>query len=130
MKKYTQLVSNKIMTPDGTIIQSFHVHDYVVHNDKNGKQYMVDGGLEYLRRTVHSDAPYTELSLYIEDHFEDIRKEFHWGTRGKDGKQPLTWKALMHLDTDHIKNILETQTNIKQWVCDLFEQELQFRGIK
>jgi hypothetical protein len=130
MKKYAQLVSNKIRTPDGTIIQSFHCHDYVVHHDKNGKNYMVDGGLDYLRRNVHSDAPYTELSLTVEDNFEDVRRDFHWGTRGKDGRQPLTWKRLIDLDTDHILNILETQTHIKPWLRDLFEQELQVRGVK
>jgi len=130
MDKNRQLVSNKIMTPDGTILQSFHRHDYVTHLDKNGKVYMVDGGLEYLRRSVYEDAPYIELSCYTDDSFDTVRNVFHWGTRGKDGKQPLTWKALADLDTDHIKAILETQTHIKQWSRDLFEQELQLRGVK
>ena len=130
MKQNSQLVSNKIMTPDGTIIQSFHRHDYVVHLDRNGHKYMVDGGLEYLRRNIHEDAPYTELSLCCDDNFDDIRREFHWGTRGKDGRQPLKWKPLCDLDTTHIEAILETQTQIKPWLRDLFEKELKLRNVK
>jgi hypothetical protein len=130
MKQNSQIVSNKIMTPDGTIIQSFHRHDYVVHHDKNGHEYMVDGGLEYLRRNVHHDAPYTELSVYSDDNFEDVRQAFHWGTRGKDGDQPLKWKAMCDLDTEHVEAILETQTQIPQWLRDLFEKELEFRSAK
>ena len=58
------LVYNAIRTPDGTVLESRHRHDHVEYIDKNGKEYMVDGGLEYIRRNVHEDAPYEELSVY------------------------------------------------------------------
>lgn len=121
-------LANRIRTPDGTILQSFNVHDYKEYTDKtNGKLYMVDGGLAYLRRNHHEDAPYEELSVTIEDPFTTIREAFHWGTRGIDGKQPLTWKALKDLDTDHIKAILDTQTHITQTLVDVFQEELYYR---
>ena len=123
----TQIVANKIRTPDGTILQSYHVHDYKTHLDKNGYTYMVDGGTEYLRRTIVDEAPHEELSVMVTDSHEDIRAAFHWGTRGKDGKQPLSWVALKDLDTDHIQAILDTQTRISDWVKNIMSVELNYR---
>ena len=124
MKK---IVANRIRTPDGTMLQSFYTHDYRVHVDKNGFEYSVDGGLEYLRRTTHPSAPYTELSVYADDPFDLIRLAFCWGTRGKDGKQPLKWVALCNLDTDHIEAIMETQTQVPEHLLNIFKRELQWR---
>lgn len=121
-----QIVCNRIRTPDGTVLQSHHRHDYVTYLDKNGKQYMVDGGNEYLRRNYHEDAPYTEMSLTTDDDFESIREAFTWGTRGKDGKQPLTWVSLCMLEVAHIQAILETQP-LAEYVTRLLEKELEYR---
>jgi hypothetical protein len=88
---------------------------------------MVDGGNDYLRRIVVDNAPYEELSVYSDAPFETIRKELNWGTRGKDGNQPLECKPLCDLDTEHIHAILETQTHIEPWLFKLFEQELEYR---
>ena len=60
-----QLISNKIRTPDGTILQSFNRHDYKTYIDANGFEYMVDGGIDYLRRIIVDDAPYEELSVSV-----------------------------------------------------------------
>ena len=64
MMSKERIVSNRIRTPDGTILESMHRHDYVTYTDANGKEYMVDGGLDYLRRNVHDDAPYQEPVSY------------------------------------------------------------------
>jgi len=118
------IVANMIRTPDGTILQSKHRHDYVTYVDKNGKEYMVDGGLAYLRRNVHDDAPYEEMSLYAHDDHSLVREHFHWGTRGLDGKQPIKWVALKDLETDHIEAIIETQHHISTELRTLFIREL------
>jgi len=127
LDKDTKIVSNKIMTPDGTILRSLHHHDYQTYIDKNGLEYMVDGGTTYLRRNVHDDAPYTEMSVYFDAPFDIIRQELHWGTRGKDGKQPLEFKPLCTLDTDHIVAILHTQLHISNEMYLAFEKELEYR---
>ena len=122
-----KIVANRIRTPDGTILESMHRHDYVTYLDANGKKYMVDGGLDYLRRNVHDDAPYQELSVYDDDPHELIREVFRWGTRGKDGKQPLTYVPLKDLTKDHIEAILDTQSHIRDYIRKIFLDELSFR---
>jgi hypothetical protein len=122
-----QIVANMIRTPDGTVLQSFHRHDYKTYTDKNGKEYMVDGGLDYTRRFVHDDAPYEELSAYSNDPHDVIREAFKWGTRGKDGKQPLTYVPLKNLTVDHIEAILKTQDHIQQYIRNIFLDEMIFR---
>ncbi len=123
-----KLLCNRIRTPDGTILESMHRHDYVCYTDANGKEYMVDGGLDYLRRNIHDDAPYEELSLYCNSDHGVIREAFRWGTRGLDGKQPLTWLVLKDMATDHVEAILETQTHLRDHIRQVFVNELNFRG--
>ena len=128
MMNKARIVSNRIRTPDGTILESMHRHDYVTYVDKNGKEYMVDGGLDYLRRNVHDDAPYEEMSVYDDAPHVEIREVFKWGTRGKDGRQPLKFVPLKDLTTEHIDAILETQTHIADHIRKIFIDELNFRN--
>jgi hypothetical protein len=130
MMSEARIVSNRIRTPDGTILESRHRHDYVTYVDANGKEYMVDGGLEYLRRNVHDDAPYEELSVYDDAPYALVREVFKWGTRGKDGKQPLTYVPLKDLTNEHIEAILDTQIHISERIRKLFIGELTFRGVQ
>ena len=123
----SKIIANRIKTPDGTILQSFHRYDYKSYTDKNGLTYMVDGGNDCMRRTVHMDAPYDDMTVYIDDPFQEIREAFHWGTRGKDGKQPLKWKPLCKLADDHLAAIIETQTQISEELLNIFKQEVEWR---
>ena len=84
--------------------------------------------MDYVRRIVHDDAPYEELSVYSNDPHKLIREAFKWGTRGKDGKQPLTYVPLKDLTTEHIDAILETQTHIQEYIRKIFLDELEFRN--
>ena len=125
MRDEARIVANRIRTPDGTILESMHRHDYVTYTDANGKEYMVDGGLDYLRRNVHEDAPAEELSVYSDAPHSVIREVFKWGTRGIDGKQPLKFVVLKDMTTDHIEAILETQ-NLPGYMRKIFLDELDF----
>jgi len=97
VKHHKAIVHNAIQTPDGTIIESRHRHDYVEYIDANGNEYMVDGGTEYLRRG-YTVADYTEMSLYEDDDIELIRKVVTRGGRGKDGKRPLTFVPICEMN--------------------------------
>lgn len=124
----TKILSNVIRTPDGTILQSFHTHDYKSHVDANGETYVVDGGRDYFRRSVNT-IPAVDLSVTLESPWEDQRDAFKWGTYGKDGKQKLQYKALKDLTTNHIQAILDTQTHIPEWMRTMiFERELSYRS--
>ncbi len=122
----TQLIANRIQTPDGTILQSFTRQDYKQHLDANGEVYIVDGGLDYQRRSVNV-VPATELSVYEGDDHQHIRKAFHWGTYGKCGTLPRRWVMLADMYTDHIAAILDTHSRIPDWLRDVFHDELKFR---
>jgi hypothetical protein len=123
----SEILVNMIRTPDGTLLQSKHRHDYVTYMDKNGLEYMVDGGHAYLRRIVHDEYPYEEMSLYAGDSIETLREYFTWGTRGMRGNQSLTWLKLKDMSSDHIEAILVTQSHISDAVRELFQQELNYR---
>ena len=119
------IVYNAIQTPDGTVIESRHRHDYVTHTDANGKTYMVDGGLDYLRRTAHGDE--VELSVSLDDGHEKVREVLTWGTRASH-LLPLAYVKLCDMTTDHIGACLETQNRMHKNVRAAMQNELLFRS--
>lgn len=125
MTSETRLLLNRIKTPDGTILTSYNRHDYLTHKDTITKEVlMVDGGNDYIRRHV---GTYEELSVYDDGSHLTRRSALHWGTRGKDNKQPLTYKPIKDLDSDHIEAILRTQTQISEFYKQVFKEELKYR---
>ncbi|MGR5076075.1 hypothetical protein [Photobacterium swingsii] len=120
------IVLNRIKTPDNTTLISRHRHDYVTYVDKNGETYMVDGGTDELRRNVNTE-PFEEQSIYSGAPHYEVRQGFYWGTRGKNGNQPVEFKPLKTLDTDHIEAIIQTQKNQPRWRIEIFKAELAFR---
>ena len=122
----SNLIANRIRTPDGTILQSFHRHDFNSYTQADGTTYFVDGGLAY-QRIGGSTMP-IDASVYEGAPHEVAREVFHWGTRGILGDQPVKFKPLKDLDTDHIEAILDTQHQVPQYLRNLFEAELVCRG--
>ena len=123
--KILRILLNRIKTPDGTILTSYNRHNYVEYKDTLTKEVlMVDGGTDYLRRNI---GTYEELSVYDDGSHITRRSAVHWGTRGKDGKQPLVYKLLKDLDSDHIEAILKTQHQISDFYREIFKEELKYR---
>jgi len=127
LEERPRLIYNAITTPDGTTIESKYRHNFVVHEDANGKEYAVDGGLDYARR-CGDFQDVIELSLYdTEPH--DVQREFlTWGTYGKGGDQPIQYKRIKDMDTEHIEAVLsECMPSKVRRVC--MENELLYRGV-
>ena len=122
-----RIIHNSIRTPDGTVLVSRSVHDYVTYVDKNGHEYMVDGGTGYLRRNFVEEAPYKELSLYVDDPHEQIREVVTWGTYGKGGTDVFKLKLIKNLTNDHVNAIIRTQSQLSDEVRQMFHDELEFR---
>jgi hypothetical protein len=120
------LVLNRIRTPDGHVLTSYGRHDFKVHIDGNGETYMVDGGIDYLRRNKNQE-PYEELSVYSDASHDMVRNNMYWGSRGRDGSEPLNYILLKKLSINHIQAILETQIHIQDWVMEIFKTELELR---
>jgi hypothetical protein len=120
-----KLIRNAIQTPDGTIIESHSRHDYVTHTDANGKGYMVDGGLDYIRRSANGDE--IDMSLYNDQPHEVQRDVLTWGTYGINGDQPLQYKSIANMDTGHLEAVVEMKN-----VCPLrrkcMQKELELRN--
>jgi hypothetical protein len=124
-----QIIRNAIKTPDGTILESRHRHDYKAHIDRvTTERYAVDGGLDYFRGSINKVKP-EYLHVTTEDHFEVQREAFTWGSYGKDGDEPKHYIKLKDMQTEHILAILDTQYHIwGTYVEKLFKQEIALRG--
>lgn len=123
-----KLLANRWQTPDGTILESRHRHDYVEYVDKNGICYAVDGGTDYSKLTgVDAFGSLKNLCVYSDDPHVLIREELTWGTRGVFGDQPVKLVPIMDLSTEHINAILDTQWQISPQLREVFQNEIWFR---
>jgi hypothetical protein len=124
------IIRNAIMTPDRTFLRSFHVHDYVTHTDEiTGEKYVVDGGTQYLRRSVN-EVPAEDFTVTMQDKFTLIRYAFVWKSYGKNYEHlpEGIYIALCDMTDDHIEAILNTQVHIRgTYVEELMIAELQYR---
>lgn len=122
-----KLIRNAIRTPDGTILESRHRHDYKEYTDKNGVTYMVDGGLDYIRRFINAGHPAQDLTVYLEDGHTRVREALTWGTYGPNGDQPLRYVRLMDMTTDHIQACLDNVPTMYPQFRTAMEDELSYR---
>ena len=127
-QEMNRLLRNAIQTPDGTILESRHRHDYREYEDDNGEVYIVDGGLDYLRRSINHNTPATDLSLTEVDPHLVVREKVTWGTYGKLGDQPLSEITIATMTTEHLQAVLDTQENMYPQVRDLMTAELEYRN--
>ena len=77
----------------------------MTYTDANGKEYMVDGGLDYLRRSIHDDQ--IDLSEYDDAPHERQRELLTWGTYGPKGDQPLQYKTIAEMETGHLEAVVK-----------------------
>ena len=119
------ILSNRMRTPDGTILESKHRHDYVTHLDANGNEYMLDGGLDYVRVSANGDEEM--LTVYDDDPYEDIRGVVKWGTYGKNGDETLVHVRISDMSTQHLRACLDTVKTMRPALRHVMQKELEYR---
>jgi ubiquitin len=128
IKMIRQILVNKIQTPDGTILESHHRHDYKSYKNKNGQTYAVDGGIDYLKRNCTVND-YLELSLYTDSPFEYLRQHIVRGGRGKLGNEELKYEKLSQISDDWLENLIifEEEYRPDNKHLPFYKMEVQFR---
>lgn len=122
----SNIIRNAIQTPDGTILESHSRHDYKEYVDTvNGETYMVDGGLEYVRRNAVGEA--VELTVTLDDPHGVVREAMTWGTYGKNGDEPFRYIKLKDMTLGHICACLEEVTNMYPQYRIAMKNELEYR---
>lgn len=120
------ILINKMITPDGHVMISRSRHNYLEYKDNNGDVYILDGGTNYVRRSIN-EIPATVITIEDTDPHELIREHFEWGTYGKNGDQELKYVVLKDLTDDHLQAIIRTQTHLKEHILKVFFDELEHR---
>ena len=120
-----QIVYNSVKCLEcNKVLVSRTVHDYVTCGCPNDA--MVDGGNDYGRYgAVDMDKIETHY-VYADDDFEIVRKHAARGSRGIDGKDPLTWIPIAYMDDDHLQAVLEYGGDA--WHLDLIRREIAYRS--
>jgi len=126
----TQLLVNKIKCPDGTVLQSKHCHDFQMHTQEDGREYFVDGGLEY-QRVGFSDEDFEDLTCYTDDPHEKIRECFEWTSvldeNGERLEEPTT-RLLKDLTDDHVEALVRfTAEDYPEYIHKVFVDEQEYR---
>ena len=127
MARMSEILRSRMRTPDGTVMESLSGHDFREHQDANGKVYMLDGGLDYVRCSAHGDEEmYTLMS---DDDHELIRLLVTWGTYGREGDQLITHVKIADMDDNHLQACLDTQkATMRPALYKVMQDELEYRN--
>lgn len=117
--------ASRIQTPDGTILQSFHRHDYKTYIDANQEIYMIDGGTDYFRSFINQE-PAKNISVYTDDPHELKRTIPVWGTYGKNGDELYRVISVAEMTVDHMQTLLDLGY-VKPEICDCILDEIKYR---
>jgi len=125
-----QLIHNSIQCPDGTILVSKHRYDFKQHIQEDGREYFVDGGVDY-QRVGHSDDEWINLSVYVGDAHGKIREVFTW-TRQLDANGNVLPEPevvlLKDITDDHLNALVEwTLDGYPDYINSVFVEEVNWR---
>jgi len=122
----SEILRNMMRTPDGTMLHSVHRHDFREHQDANGKVYMLDGGLDYVRHSAHGDEDM--FTLMSDDSHEVIREVVTWGTYGREGDQLITHVKIVDMDTEHLQACIDGMRRYpRPAMYKVMQDELDYR---
>lgn len=130
--KYPTILYNAIQCPDGTVIESKHRHDFVMHKQEDGREYFVDGGRDY-QRIGYSDKEFINLLVTTESPHEKIREVFTWTSclDAAGNRLPAyVTKKLKDLDNNHIKALVKyTKDGYPDHIHKIMVDEFNFRQL-
>ena len=119
-----QIVYNSVKCLEcNEVLVSRHRHDYVTCSCPNDA--MADGGNEYGRYGAMDMDKIETYYVYADDAFEVVRTHAVRGSRGKDGKQPLTWIPIADMDDEYLQAVLEYGG--AGWHEELISKEIEYR---
>jgi hypothetical protein len=119
-----QIVYNAIKCLEcGETIVSYSRHDYNTCGCPNDA--MVDGGNDYEGYGAMDMDKIEAKYVYADDDFEIVRKYAVRGSRGVDGRQPLTYIPICDIDDDYLQAILDY--GAAEWHLDLIRKEIKYR---
>jgi hypothetical protein len=125
-----QIILNRVQCKScGDVLTSYNRHDYKTCGCEN--ETMIDGGTAY-QRYGGKDLSLVDSSstIYLSDDHMMNRSAAHWGGRGKDGRDPLSYKSIADMSNDHIANIIKDMSGkIAQWMENIIREELTYRII-
>jgi hypothetical protein len=126
-----QIILNRIQCREcGEVLTSYNRHDYKTCGCENAT--MVDGGTDYQRYGGKDLALVdTSSTIYLSDDHEMNRSAAHWGNRGKDGRDPLSYKSVSQMSNDHLENIIKDMGGkIAPWMESIILREIVDRVTK
>jgi two-component sensor histidine kinase len=128
MNGLEQIILNRVQCKEcGEVLTSYHGHDYKTCGCYN--ETMVDGGTNYQRYGGKNlDLVDRRSTVYLSDDHIKNRAFAHWGNRGKDGKQELSYKPIAEMSNDHLTNIIKDMGGkIAPWIEDIMKNEIEHR---
>ena len=124
-----KVYASRIRTPDGTILQSFHRHDYKEYKDTvSGETYIIDGGIDYFRGSINK-VKAEDLTVYVDDPFEVKREVPVWGTYGKNGDKELRWVSVSEMEDAHIEALVNPNMYVARAIKEVLLEEKWKRGL-
>lgn len=137
MKKEPFIILNRIKTPDGKVLTSYHRHNFVYHQSEDGESYFIDGGTDYVRGgNLHLCE---NLSVYSDAPFEQVRKSYHRGFAHKKGKVMVPLFKMTNEWVTNLKPYFEgvlvelKKANYNddaervEYFIDMIEKEIEYR---
>lgn len=116
-------------------IQCNHCKDIIVSHSRHDFKWCscgkvaVDGGTYYQHLTGELED-YTNLAIYSDAPFEEIRKHYERGGRGINGDEPLTWVALCDMNEEWLLACIkynEERNMGDSFANKMYKKELKFR---
>ena len=128
-----KVIASRIQTPDGTILWSRHVHDYIEYKDaKTSEVYMLDGGTDYMKTSVNQ-VPAKNVSIYNTAKWKTLRDFIIRNTMLLDENKQPTGKSgfvrLSSMSDEHLVDLKEylTEQGIRKEMIEYIKKEQKYR---